>query len=268
MIARAVPAVNGRPAPRVVRDDMSLLSDLRFAFRMLRKDRWFTAAAVTALALGLGVNATVFTFVNAVLIRGLPFPEADRLIHIDSQNLVNDRGNLGVSHLDLEDWRRQVTTFEGLGAWSSGTMNVSEPDRLPERLFGARVSANMFRLLRQPLLFGRAFTPEEERPDAPGVAILSHSVWQNRYGSDRGVIGRVIRINAVPATIVGVMPEGMRFPNDIDLWQPLAPGPKDRRDRRGLNVFGRLAPGAVRAPRRTLLRGRGSDRAPHPADGA
>ena len=127
---------------------MTLPSDLRFACRMLWKDRWFSAAAIGALALGLGVNTTVFTIVNGVLIRGLPFPDADRILHIETERLT-DQDGMGVSRLDWQDWRQGARAFEELGAWSGGAMNVSETGRLPERIRGTYISANTFRLLRQ-----------------------------------------------------------------------------------------------------------------------
>ncbi|MPY90955.1 MAG: FtsX-like permease family protein [Luteitalea sp.] len=227
---------------------MALLHDLRFALRLIWKDRWFSAAAVTALALGIGLNTTVFTFVNAVLIRGLPFPEPDRILHLGSQRVVGDRDQLGASYLDWQDWRRGATSFEDLGAWSGASMNVSEPGHLPERLNGARVSANTFRLLRQQPLLGRNFAAEEDREGTDSVVILGYGMWQERYGGDPNVLGRVIRINDEPSTIIGVMPQGMEFPSNASLWQPLVPGTDDKqRDARRLNVFGRLEPGASHA---------------------
>ncbi|MPZ20922.1 MAG: FtsX-like permease family protein [Luteitalea sp.] len=227
---------------------MPLLHDLRFALRLMWKDRWLTAAAVSALALGIGLNTTVFTFVNAVLVRGLPFPEPDRILHVDSQRLVGDRDHLGVSYLDWQDWRRDTTAFEDLGAWSGGAMNISEPGHLPERLSGARVSANTFRLLRQQPLLGRDFVSGEDRNGSESVVILGYGMWQERYGGDPNVLGRVIRIDEEPCTIVGVMPEGMQFPTNARLWRPLVLEAADKeRDDRRLNVFGRLKPGVSQA---------------------
>ncbi len=234
---------------------MALPNDLRYALRMLWKDRWFTAAAVAALALGIGVNTTVFTFVNAVLIRGLPFPDPDRILHLDSRRTGPDQNDgMGVSLLDWKDWRRDQRAFQDLGAWSGTAMDLTEPGRLPERFRGTYVSANTFRLLGQQPLIGRDFAPDEDRPGAESVVILGHGVWRDRYGADPGVIGRVIRVNEVPATIVGVMPEGMKFPTNSDLWQPLDPIARDeRRDFRRLNAFGRLRPEANAAQAHTEL---------------
>jgi putative ABC transport system permease protein len=219
-----------------------LIQDLRFALRLLWKDRWFTAAAATALALGIGVNTTVFTFVNAVLLRGLPFPDADRLVFVQAVNRDNG-DDFGASWLDLQDWRQSAPAFEGLEVWTDGTMNVSETGRLPERARGTWISAGAFQRLRQPVLLGRDFAPGDSAKDAPPVVILGYGLWKERYGGDAAVLGRVIRINEVPATIVGVMPEGMKFPVNAALWQAWRPDAEDdKRDAHRLSAFGRLTP--------------------------
>jgi putative ABC transport system permease protein len=221
---------------------MSWLQDLRFAVRLLVKDRWFTAVAVIALALGIGVNATVFTFVNAVLIRGLPFDDPDRILVVGTRDARNrDRGS---SYQDFEDWRAATRTFAGLAAYSGQTLNVSDEGRAPERFQGPYLSANAFKLIGQQPLVGRDFRPEDDRPGAAAVVILGNGVWKNRYGSDPSVIGRVIKVNDVPSTVIGVMPEGFKFPSNADLWQPLVQMPRlteQKRDARNMEVFGRLA---------------------------
>ena len=221
---------------------MNLLQDLRFAIRLLIKDRWFTAVAVMALALGIGVNATVFTFVNAVLIRGLPFNDPDRILVVGSRDARSrDRG---VSYPDFEDWRAATRTFSSLAAYSGQTMNVSDEGRAPERFQGPYLSANAFKLTGQQPLLGRDFLPEDDRPGAAAVVILGNGVWKNRYGSDPSVLGRTIKVNEVPATVIGVMPEGFKFPESADLWLPLVQMPRlteQKRDARNIEVFGRLA---------------------------
>ena len=207
---------------------MSLLQDLRFAVRLLAKDRWFTAVAVVALALGIGVNATVFTFVNAVLIRGLPFNDPDRIMSIAERNMA--RGTeTGASYLDFEDWRQAQKSFAGLAAFSGTTMNVSDEGRVPERYQGPYMSANGFGLIGQRPLLGRDFLPEDDKPGSASVTILGNSIWKSRYGGDPAILGRTIRINDVPTTVVGVMPEGMKFPFGADLWIPLSQMPKQGR---------------------------------------
>ena len=227
---------------------MGLWEDVRFAGRLLLKDKWFTLVAAVALALGIGVNATVFTFVNAVLIRGLPIPESDRAMAVQSFDRVRNR-TLGVSFLDFRDFRDASRTFEMLGAFNGVLANVSDEGQPPERFNGSHMSAINFQLVGQQPLLGRGFTAEDDRPGAPAVVVIGHGMWMNRYGSNPSVIGRVIRINDVPTTVIGVMPDNFKFPFNTDLWLPLGmlPGLEDaRRNTRNLQVFGRLAPGVSR----------------------
>jgi predicted permease len=226
---------------------MNLWQDIRFAVRLLVKDRWFTAVAALALALGIGVNATVFTFVNAVLIRGLPINDPDRVMVVGTRDGRNrDRG---MSFQDFEDYRRATRAFSGLAAYSGQTMNVSDEGRTPERFQGPYISSNAFTLIGQPPLVGRNFLPEDDRPGAAAVVILGNGVWKNRYGGDRSVIGRTVKVNEVPAIVIGVMPEGFKFPNNADLWVPLVQMPRlaeQKRDNRNLETFGRMADGVTR----------------------
>ena len=218
------------------------MQDLRFAVRLLIKDRWFTAVAVIALALGIGVNATVFTFVNAVLIRGLPFDDPDRILVVGSRDAKGrDRG---ASYPDFQDWRTATRTFASLSGFSGSTMNISEAGRTPERFQGPYLSANAFSSIGQAPLLGRDFRAEDDRLGAAAVVILGNGVWKNRYGSDPSVLGRAVKVNEVPATVIGVMPEGFKFPNNADLWMPLGQLPQlteQKRDARDIDVFGRLA---------------------------
>ena len=225
---------------------MSLWQDVKYAMRLLMKDKWFTLVASTALALGIGVNATVFTFVNAVLIRGLPFDEPDRIMSVFTRDARNRE--LGVSYLDFEDWRASTRSFSGLAAFEGATMNVSDEGKAPERFQGPYVSTNAFSLIGERPLIGRDFLLEDGRPGAPPVVMLGNGIWKNRYGSDPAVIGRSVKVNEVPATVIGVMPEGFRFPSNADLWMPLAHVPRiaeQKRDMRILDVFGRLADGVT-----------------------
>jgi predicted permease len=227
---------------------MSLLQDLRYAIRLLVKDKWFTLVAAIALALGIGVNNTVFTFVNAVLIRGLPFDDPDRIMALGTRDARNrDRG---VSYLEFQDWREGARAFTGIAAFSGQTMNVSDEGRAPERFGGPYISGNAFKLIGEKPVLGRDFLPEDDRPGATPVVILGNGIWKNRYGSDPKVIGRTIKINELPVTVIGVMPEGFRFPISADLWIPvvhLAGLAEQKRDARNFEVFARLAPGVTEA---------------------
>ena len=227
---------------------MGLWEDVRFAARLLLKDKWFTGVAAVALALGIGVNATVFTFVNAVLIRGLPIADPDRTMAIGSYDRVRNRP-MGVSYLDYRDWKESTKTFDAYGAYSGTLANLSDEGQPPERYNGAYVTANTFGVLGVRPVSGRSFVPDDDRVGAPVVALIGHKVWVNRYGSNPSVIGRTVRINDVPTTIIGVVPEGFQFPFNTDVWIPLHQINgllEQKRNSRPLQTFGHLAPGVTR----------------------
>src|SRR5919197_5398514 len=224
-----------------------MLRDLRFALHVIARERRYSAVAIIALALGIGVNATVFTLVNAVLIRGLPFKDSAQLYML-SQRPNAGRGNIGVSYPDLEDWRAQARSFVGLGGFSPNSMNLSDDRSAPQQARGVRVTANTFALLGQQALLGRDFQAGEDRRGAESVVILGYELWKTRYGADPGVLGRSLRIDGRAATIIGVMPEGMQFPSSAELWVPAVPtAEEDSRSARFLQVFGRMRSDATRA---------------------
>jgi predicted permease len=226
-----------------------LMQDVRFAARLLLKDRRFTLAAVGALALGLGATTTAFTFVNGAVFRDLPLDHPDQLVWIRT---VDARGHqLGVSHADARDWREAARTLSHIVLSFELAINVSEETMTPQRYYGSFISIDMFRMVGRAPALGRAFLPEDDRLNAPRVAIIAHTVWQTRYAGDPSVIGRLVRVNDVPTTIVGVMPEGFHFPLATEVWVPIAQvaGPPNTIDaRRGTRVplmmaLGRLADG-------------------------
>jgi hypothetical protein len=150
---------------------MGLWEDLRFAARLLVKDKWFSLVAAVALALGIGVNATVFTFVNAVLIRGLPIADPDRTMAVGSYDRVRNRP-MGVSYLDYRDWKDSTKAFDAFGAYSGALANLSDEGQPPERYSGANVTANTFGVLGVRPVAGRDFVPDADQPGAPAVALL------------------------------------------------------------------------------------------------
>jgi predicted permease len=232
-----------------------MLRDLRYALQLVAREPWYSAVAVLALSLGIGLNATVFTLVNAVLIRGLPFKDSDRLLVVGSQ--FKNAGNPGGMSLpDLADMRAQSKTFSALCGYDGNSMNISDEAAPPQQARGVRLTSNTFGVLGQPLLLGRDFVPEDDRVGAQPVVILGYTLWKTRYDGDPKVLGRIIRIDGNPVTVVGVMAEGMMFPAQAELWTSLVPTKDEQvRSSRFLGVFGRLSPGATRAQALTELTG-------------
>ena len=218
---------------------MSLLHDLRFALRVLVKERWFTAVAVAALALGIGVNATVFTLVNAVLIKGLPFKDSAQLYMLGPKRPADQFTN-GLSMQELQDYRSQSQTFAGLAGFSGGNFNLADDRGFPEQAQGSNLTANAFRVLGQAPLLGRDFADGDDKRGAERVVILGYTLWKNRYASDPSVIGRPIRVNGEPATVIGVMPDNMKFPVNAAMWMAFQPAAEETRGNRPLQIFGRL----------------------------
>jgi putative ABC transport system permease protein len=234
-----------------------MLQDLRTAVRAILKDRWLAAAAVFALALGIGVNATVFTLVNAVLIRGLPFQDSASLYVLGTQRLpVEGNQNVGgVSYQEWQDWRSEMRSFIDMAAFTQISANIADDRAMPEQQSGARVSENLFRLLGQQPLIGRDFLPEDGQKDAQRVVILGNGIWKNRYAADPAILGKSLRINGEPATIIGVMPPGMKFPTRAELWTQIIPAGETPRNRREYAVAARLRAGVTAAQAQTELSG-------------
>jgi putative ABC transport system permease protein len=223
---------------------MHIWQDVRFAIRLLVKDRWFTLAAAFTLALGIGANAAVFTFVNAVLLRGLPFERSNEIITLA---MLDNRGREnGISYPELSDWR-ESTTVPLITGFLNADVNVSDETHLPERFGGSYVSANLFRMIGQKPILGRDFAEDNDRAGAEPVLILGNAMWKTRYGADPNVLGKVIKANSKAYTVIGVMGPDLQFPGNGSLWMPLAQLPPDsippRREARGLNVIGRLKRG-------------------------
>jgi putative ABC transport system permease protein len=218
-----------------------LIQDLRHAARLLRKSPVFTAAALLTMALGIGANTAIFSVVNAVLLRPLPFPEPDRLVFITREG--------DVSILDGIDWRAQSRTHEEIALFLRSWAFDLSGDGEPERLRGSVVEPDYFRVLRMPPLLGRVLGPEDNRPGVAQVAVLSEGFWTRRFGGDRSVLGRTVVLSDVPTTIVGVMPAAFDLLDDqIDLWVPVASATPAFLGERGTNNFdaiGRLRPGVT-----------------------
>jgi len=227
---------------------IAVWQDLRYAARLLLKDRWFTAVAAIALALGIGVNATVFTLVNATLIRGLPFDRPDEIMSLGTRDARGRPG--GVSLLDFQDWRA-ARSFSSFSVFIGGPMSLSDPGRPAEQVSGTFVSAELFPLIGQRPALGRSFEPDDDRVGAATVALIGDALWKSHYGGDPSIVGRTIRANDELATVVGIMPPDMQFPFNTEIWMPLSQiAPEVRAAKRNLRSFqaiGRLAPGVTPA---------------------
>src|SRR5262245_53067401 len=198
-----------------------LWQDLRYAARMLLKNRGFSLIAVLTLGLGIGANTTIFSVVNAVWLRPLPYPEADQLALVTHRN-TKQGGNFELTPAGYFDLRQQSKSFGQLAAYVSRDFNLTGAGE-PERLRGQLVSAALFPLLKVSPLSGRVFTEADDRADAPRVALLSHELWRRRFGAEAGIIGQAIRLDDQSYTVVGVMPPGFNFPNkETELWTPIA----------------------------------------------
>lgn len=240
----------------------TILQDIRYSFRSLIKTPAFTAVAIVVLALAIGANTAIFTVVNAVLIRALPYPNSDRLVMLWE---TNPRFQIGIDTLPVTpgtfmDWREQGSVFEHVSALGAGRFNLSGSGE-PERISGATVSANFFRLMGIEPKLGRAFQDDEERPGANKVVVISFALWQRRFGGAEDIVGKPITLDGKGYTVIGVAPEGFQFPrarelpyfvgvsSATELWRPMIQSEdfvsRKRADHQ-LTVIARLKPGVTR----------------------
>jgi putative ABC transport system permease protein len=239
----------------------ALFQDLKYGLRMLAKNPGFTIIAVVTLALGIGANTAIFSYIDAWFIKPLPFLHPDRLVIVETQDKKHGWTSGGVtSAADFLDFQKQNTLFDQTVAWTDANFNLTS-DGSPELVEGGRVSWNYFDALAAKPILGRTFTAEDDRSGATHVVILSWGLWQDRYAGDPKIIGRSISIGGEAYTVVGAMPGTFQFPlmGVADLWTPLALTDKQRADRNSgwLPAFGRLKPGVTleqaRAETTTLL---------------
>jgi putative ABC transport system permease protein len=235
---------------------MGALQDLRYGCRLLIKDRSFTLLAALVLAVGIGTTTSAFTIVDGILLRGLPFSRADQIMMVWTRDLQGREA--GVSMADLEDWQRSVRTFSYFSFVFSGSFVINEDTRVPEQHDGAWVSSSFFKMLGETPKLGRDFTPQDDVPGAPPAVILADSIWRLRYGGDPSVLGRVLRLNGVAGTVIGVMRPGVKFPNEAEFWMPASHLPpqirRGPRSGRAYMAIGRLADGVTVNQARAELR--------------
>jgi putative ABC transport system permease protein len=230
----------------------SFLQDLRYAFRTLAKTPALTLIAVVTLGLGVGATTTVFSCVNALFLRPFPYRDPLRLVAIRSDKPSAGFVGSSVSYANFADMRAQSGSFDGMVAHGGRSFNLAGADE-PERLEGAGVSWNTFRLLGVAPLFGRDFREDEDRPGADKVVLLSAALWERRFGSDPAAVNRVISLNGVPHTVIGVMPPPHQYPNDAQLWVPLQLDPTVNRGNYSLEIVGRLKPAVTLAQARAEM---------------
>ncbi|MGH7337432.1 MAG: ABC transporter permease, partial [Myxococcota bacterium] len=224
---------------------MSLATDLKTASRSLRSSPGFALFATLALALGIGLTLYMFGALNAFVLRPLPFRDAGSLVHIELADPTQDEDSLEVPYPDFLAWREHATSAPDLAAYWEGTLNLADQGD-PERLDGAFVTGNLFEVLGAQAELARALTAADSTPGAPATVVLSRLVFERRYGSDPSVLGRAVRVNGRPATIVGVMPEAFRYPVRTEAWAtiPESAAAEPWRDASSVEVIGHLAPGS------------------------
>jgi putative ABC transport system permease protein len=222
-----------------------MLHDIRFAIRSFAKSPGFTAVAVLALALGIGANAALFSVINAVLLRPLPYRQPQQLVRVYETFLPSGFGS--VSLPNFQDWRRQNHVFEHLEAFSTGSMNL-QGDANPERIPSVVATAGLFDMLGAQPMLGRTFLPDEDQPGKPEVAVISERLWKRRFAGDPNLLGANITLDGKSTTVVGIMPASFEFPPgnpERTLWLPmqLTPSPRFDRGSHFLAVLGRIKPG-------------------------
>ncbi len=224
---------------------LDVLRDARVSLRSLRRTPTFAVTAVLSAALGIGVTAAILSATYAILIRPLPYADADRLVAVYAENTVRGYHGSNISWPDYVAWRDGTRTFASIGIWTWTTATLSDDASEAERAYGALVSANLFPTLGVRPMVGRYFTADEETPGRDAVVLLSYRLWQRRFASDRAIVGKPIMVDGRAHTVVGVMPASFNFPDRGDIWLPFSVTPaNEEHDNRGYaGAIGRLKPG-------------------------
>jgi putative ABC transport system permease protein len=231
-----------------------ILNDMRYGFRQMAKAPGFTIVAVLTLAFGIGASSSVFSIVSAAMLRPLPYPEQDRLVMV--YELLPRLGRFAVAPGNFLDWRAQNTVFEGIAAYAPGEETLVGPDSA-ERVPRTTLSWNIFDVLGVAPALGRTFRGEEDLPKQNNVVILSHGMWQRRFGGDPHILGRTLTLSGEPATVIGVMPADFYFPSPVtEFWRPLGINPADAtRGGHFLSTIARLKDGVSLEQAATEMRG-------------
>ncbi|MFY9556002.1 MAG: ABC transporter permease [Blastocatellia bacterium] len=232
----------------------NLIKDLRYSIRLMIKTPGFTVVALLALALGIGANTAIFTVVNAVILRPLPYPDPQRLVTIYSVNPVQSQSRIPLSVADFLDWRARNQIFEPMAAYNNSPLNYTGGET-PEQIPGLAVTADFFEVLGVPAAMGRTFLPDEDKPETEQVAVVSYGFWQRYLGSDSGRIGQSVNFNGRSYTVVGVMPPDFSFGmrDKVGAWTAAKLNPPTRRGPYFMWGLGRLKPGATEDQARAEL---------------
>jgi putative ABC transport system permease protein len=211
---------------------------------MLLKYKGFTAVAIMALGLGIGANTAIFSLVNGVLLRPLPFPDADRIVYFEGKNPQAGITDSNISFLDFTDWSQQTELFKSTAAYWTGNANLGADGAEPERVPRAGVTSGFFSVLGVQPVLGRTFVPDDDKPGTISVAIISHGLWKRRFGSDPAIVGKQVQISSRPITVIGVMPSGFEFPEQTQIWVTSAVKvAEEPRDNRSWSAIARLNAG-------------------------
>ena len=225
----------------------TLLQDIRYGARMLLKNPGVTMIVIIALALGIGANTAIFSVVNAVLIRPLPYPESERLIFLNEKSPNLDE--MSISYPNFLDWRAQNQTFEKIGVYNRASYNLTGTGEA-ERIVTGQVSADLFSVLRVNAAQGRVFTNDEDKPGGAPVVVLSYPLWQRRFGGQSSILNQNITLNSKSYTVIGIMPQTFAYPSRAEMWVPVGqlsdqPSWQQRGNHPGLYGVARLKPGAT-----------------------
>lgn len=206
------------------------MNDLKFAFRQLLKNPGFTTVAVLTLALGIGANTAIFSLIQGILLKPLPYPDSERLMLLTNINTNVAGGRFSVSIPDYFDRRERTDTFESMGLYTFGSINLTS-DGIPERIIGIRATASVFETLQVLPQIGRTFNETEDQPGREKVVVIGHDLWQSRFGGSSDVTSRTLEIDGEAHEILGVMPASFQFPNPrVKLWRPFAITPEQKLD--------------------------------------
>src|SRR5256886_13566486 len=227
----------------------TILQDVRYGLRMLLKTPALTFIVILALALGIGANTAIFSVINGVVRRPLPYDHAEELLFLNERSPVLDE--MSISYPNFTDWRDQNHVFEKIGVYNRNSYNLTGYGEA-ERILTGQVSADLFSALRVNASLGRVFTNEEDKPGGPPVVVLSYALWQRRFGGQANILNQSLTLNGKSYTVIGVMPQDYAFPSRVEMWVPVGqlsgdPNWQERGNHPGLYAVARLKPGTTAA---------------------